>query len=29
MHPIAQKVAVVEKDGKFSWTMDDQYVPFS
>ncbi|MBS1990973.1 MAG: Y4yA family PLP-dependent enzyme [Cyanobacteria bacterium SZAS LIN-3] len=28
MHPIAQKVAVSEKDGKFTWTMDDQYVPF-
>jgi len=28
MHPIAQKVAVVEKNGKFTWTMDSQYLPF-
>jgi diaminopimelate decarboxylase len=28
MHPIAQKVAVTEREGKFAWTMDSQYLPF-
>lgn len=28
MHPVAQKVAVTEKDGRFCWTTDSQYLPF-
>jgi diaminopimelate decarboxylase len=28
MHPIAEKVAVCERDGKFTWTMDANYLPF-
>jgi diaminopimelate decarboxylase len=28
MHPIAQKVAVSEREGKFEWSMDNQYLPF-
>jgi diaminopimelate decarboxylase len=28
MHPIAQKVAVSERNGKFVWTADSQYLPF-
>jgi diaminopimelate decarboxylase len=28
MHPIAQKVAVSERNGKFAWTADSQYLPF-
>jgi diaminopimelate decarboxylase len=27
MQPIARKIAVFECDGKFGWTMDDQYQP--
>jgi diaminopimelate decarboxylase len=28
MHPIAQKVAVVEREGNFKWSLDSQYLPF-
>ncbi|HMY04055.1 MAG TPA: hypothetical protein PKA48_11890, partial [Candidatus Obscuribacter sp.] len=28
MQPVAEKVAVMERDGKFTWVMDKQYLPF-
>lgn len=28
MQPIARKVAICQKNGKYTWTLDDQYVPF-
>ncbi len=28
MHPVAKKVAVVERDNKFTWMLDSEYVPY-
>lgn len=28
MQPVAQKVAVMEREGRFTWMLDGQYVPF-
>ncbi len=28
MHPIAKKVAVMERQGKFTWMLDSEYVPY-
>jgi diaminopimelate decarboxylase len=28
MQPIAKKIAVCEREGKYTWMFDDQYVPF-
>lgn len=28
MQPVAEKVAVMERNGEFSWVMDKQYVPY-
>jgi len=28
MHPIAKKVAVMEREGEFTWMLDSEYVPY-
>ncbi|MBY0358624.1 MAG: Y4yA family PLP-dependent enzyme [Candidatus Obscuribacterales bacterium] len=28
MQPIGRKVSICERDGKYNWSLDDQYVPF-